>query len=242
MSKNTNEIITLSDDSVFHTIQGEGKNIGEPATFVRLNECNLNCSWCDTPYTWDKNNPDYSKKTQININELRGLIIEAQNQKKVDKFCTRIVITGGEPLLQQNQLSQFIKQNPDLQIEIETNGTIKPIELETLSVQFNCSPKLSNSGIRKELRYRPESISKINELNSSFKFVCQSKKDLEEIERDFIDTNLILPEKVIIMPEGVTTDQNYESYRKLNDTIISKGYKTLPRLHNLMFGGAKRKV
>ncbi|MGH3922689.1 MAG: 7-carboxy-7-deazaguanine synthase QueE, partial [Pseudonocardiaceae bacterium] len=35
------------------TFQGEGPSVGQQALFIRLSSCNLSCSWCDTPYTWD---------------------------------------------------------------------------------------------------------------------------------------------------------------------------------------------
>ena len=45
---------TLVISEVFGpTVQGEGPTIGRRAAFVRLGRCNLDCSWCDTPYTWD---------------------------------------------------------------------------------------------------------------------------------------------------------------------------------------------
>jgi 7-carboxy-7-deazaguanine synthase len=38
---------------IFHSLQGEGASLGRPCAFLRLGGCNLACSWCDTPYTWD---------------------------------------------------------------------------------------------------------------------------------------------------------------------------------------------
>ena len=45
--------IRLSGDGIFGTIQGEGKSMGEPVVFLRTHICNLRCTWCDTPYTWN---------------------------------------------------------------------------------------------------------------------------------------------------------------------------------------------
>ena len=36
------------------TWQGEGPSAGKVAAFVRLGLCDQACSWCDTPYTWDR--------------------------------------------------------------------------------------------------------------------------------------------------------------------------------------------
>src|SRR5271157_4580203 len=48
----------VSGDGVFYTLQGEGITIGRPAVFFRLHVCNLQCVWCDSWYTWNKNTPE----------------------------------------------------------------------------------------------------------------------------------------------------------------------------------------
>ena len=58
-----------------------------------------------------------------------------------------VVLTGGEPFLQKENIAKFIKklikQKPNIRIEIETNGTIRPIEVgKYKNVVFNVSPNL----------------------------------------------------------------------------------------------------
>lgn len=61
-----------------------------------------------------------------------------------------LVVTGGEPLLQQEALSNLCGALPGLEIEVETNGTVVPRPALVARVaRFNMSPKLENSGIRR---------------------------------------------------------------------------------------------
>lgn len=133
------------------TIQGEGKYAGTPSVFVRLNSCNLRCcfskSICDTPYT--SHNPEKCTPSETHeaVKEVSTLIDKIGGNPE----NSHIVITGGEPLLQQDALIDLIAQleaeNIWNKITIETNGTIKPDSriLGATDIFWSVSPKLSTS-------------------------------------------------------------------------------------------------
>src|SRR6266540_5408390 len=87
----------LKLSEVFESIQGEGTSAGLPCLFVRLAHCNLHCTWCDTKYTWDWETFDYAREVRLaKVADLAERIAHHPAQ--------RVVITGGEPLLQQRSL------------------------------------------------------------------------------------------------------------------------------------------
>ena len=95
--------------------------MGVPSVFLRLATCNLTCHWCDTKYTWDWRNFDYQTEVmELDPEAIKGLI-QAFN-------CSHVVITGGEPLLQQAELEPLVESLADdgHTFEVETNGTIVP--------------------------------------------------------------------------------------------------------------------
>lgn len=200
----------------FHSIQGEGRNLGQEVVFCRLSECNLSCGFCDTPNSWcytrqkaDKHEDGviYDKaeyQTQVSVDELGG-IIEGYDQP-------HIVITGGEPLIQQRSLPALIKRlrenNPDFYVEIETNGTIRPNEeMCELVNQWNVSPKLSNSGDLEKKRIKSKALEKFAETpNADFKFVVSREEDVPEI-LTILDTHKVPAERVFLMPLGRTREE-----------------------------------
>ena len=104
---------------IFFSLNGEGLLIGVPTIFVRLSGCNLRCRWCDTKYAW---NMGTEKEDKEIIKEV----------KKADNgFCDWVLITGGEPLIQ--EIDGLIKnlRKAGYKIGIETNGSIYKEVLHT---------------------------------------------------------------------------------------------------------------
>lgn len=136
------------------------------------------------------------------------------------KNGAHIILTGGEPTMQQTGLEDFIKYIKfDLKInpyfEVETNGTIMPNEFLLNNIDlWNCSPKLKNSGNDKSITYKPEVIKELNKHNAIFKFVVNGEKEWKEIQEDYL--YLVDKEKVYLMPAG----ENQELLNKTKEDVV----------------------
>ena len=239
---------------IFHTIQGEGKNIGKPSIFIRLSLCNLYCTWCDTDYTWNwegtsfKHNNDVLegyrkfKKDDLIVTMSNELILESIAIIK----CNNLVITGGEPFVQQKDLLKLFKLlknfNPGYHIEFETNGTLQPaVELDKLSDQYNVSIKLSNSKVDIKDRINKDSIAFFAASpKSNFKFVIDCKEDLAEV-LELIHKFNIKNESVYLMPQGISETSLQEKQDWLVEICKEYNFNYTDRLH-IHIWGAKRGV
>lgn len=217
---------------IFYSIQGEGKNIGTPSIFVRLSLCNLHCVWCDTPYTWDWKK--FSKQEE-SINLSSAAILQAIKKYR----CKNVVITGGEPLLQQEELARLTTslKSEGYKIEVETNTTIIPTQkLEQTIDQYNCSPKLKTSGNRKQERECVRAFHFFaRSPKSIFKFVVEDKKDFAEID-DWIGKYQIPIDKIYLIPQGKTADELAQKMSWLPGVCKKKGVRLSDRLHIRLFG------
>lgn len=219
------------------TIQGEGRSQGLPVVFLRLGLCNLDCRWCDTPFTWDwtgKNGVVYDKAQEVKRIPATE-IVETLNA--LTDYPCRLVISGGEPLLQQRRLiTGVIEPWSPRPVEIETNGTIVPDD-RLAGVQINCSPKLANSGIEYERRIIPEALERIAEMNSTFKFVVSSRDDFAEIDELRQGPLSEVPtDRIYLMPEGTTPDDLLPHLAWVMTEAATVGFAVSPRLHALAYG------
>ncbi len=204
---------------IFNSFQGEIRPVGELVTFIRLAGCNLKCLECDTKYSWKDG---------------KAMTITAIKKQIKHK---KVVITGGEPLLQREALVNLITSTLfDITYYIETNGTLSPLRLET--IHYNVSPKIWETKLKDSIR--PEILKQFLEKDAIFKFVARNLKDLKHIT--LLTKVLKIPkDKVYIMPEGTTDKQVRMHAKKLFKEIQKRNFNLSPRLQVWLFD-KKRKV
>jgi 7-cyano-7-deazaguanosine (preQ0) biosynthesis protein QueE len=207
------------------TIQGEGPSVGRRAGFVRLGRCNLACSWCDTPYTWDWSRFDPAVELRkVDVAEVVAAV-EAMD-------VPLVVVTGGEPLLQQPALVELLGAfGARLRVEVETAGTLAPSpELVALVDQFNVSPKLANSGNPVERRWKPDVLRAFEATGKAvFKFVVADPAELDEVAAFGVAP-------VWVMPEGTDPAVVQERLVALAGPVLARGWNLTPRLHVAIWG------
>lgn len=252
--KMAKDSVLLSGDGAFYTLQGEGPTMGLPCVFVRLHVCNLRCTWCDAWYTWNPNTPEFWK-------EPHRKTFEEVAHKIVDTWAgpdtpnrKRVIFTGGEPLIQRKQLDEVIqllhnqhnwsdgteRMLESWAVEFETNGTLMPTEYQLQYCQFNVSPKLKNSENRENAMVKPKVLSALDQANTTFKFVCYDETDLAEIEAAYLPH--ISEDKVIIMPQGIRSEEIDENMQKLYEPCMKRGWRLLGRMQSQFADGARRGV
>lgn len=202
---------------------------------MRLAECNLRCGWCDTEYSWNWEKHDRQK-------EAMGLSVEQVLEKVRHYPCRHLVITGGEPLLQQRELILLMTalEPEGYRFEVETNATVVPTGgFDRLIDQYNCSPKLKNSGHQKREREKSKALKFFADSPKAFfKFVIATPACQSEVEA--LVTRYSIPkERVCLMPEGKTQEAVLGKMRWLAPLCMERGFKLTDRLHLHLFG-AKR--
>ncbi|MEY2943398.1 MAG: hypothetical protein RLY97_1412 [Pseudomonadota bacterium] len=227
--------ITPAQAEIFAAPQGEGPSAGQVCAFIRLSRCNLACVWCDTAYTWrftgdtrpHTDNILYSRATnQISLSTAEAAAqIAALNQ-------TRLVITGGEPLLQSAALARMIALLPPHHIEIETNGTTAATPaLDAQIHQYNVSPKLAHSGNAASLALPPARLSAYAaDPRAWFKFVIAAPNDVTEVLA--ISATYNIPHhRIYLMPEGRSSAALNAKMPWLGDICSKHGFHISDRLH-----------
>jgi 7-carboxy-7-deazaguanine synthase len=247
-------------------IQGEGPFAGRHCMFIRLYGCNLECSWCDTPYTWATSKTKIEKHVSANARggqpyDKAENCVEMNEQQIID-MITRlypemsngqsiVVISGGEPLMQEDSLIELcyaLYAEYGCEIHVETAGTIAPSsDLYEAVDHFIVSPKLSHSGNLLKKRYKPDAIQRFAELGlkAHFKFVVelnagQDGEDFKEID-EMIERHGIEASRVFIMPQGTTPTEIILGAQSIVDKVLERGYGLSLRTHTLLWGDERGK-
>jgi organic radical activating enzyme len=234
---------TPGEPEIFASLQGEGPSQGKPCAFVRLSRCNLACTWCDTAYTWrfeGDNRPHrdgvaYERKAnQVTLSEDDAAARIAALGKP------RLVVTGGEPLLQAPALARMLALLPGIAVEIETNGTVAPPPaLDALVDQYNVSPKLAHSGNPAELALIPERLAHwAAEPRAAFKFVVATPADVEDVLQ--IAEQFAIPRaRIWLMAEGTDAATLAARESWLAQLCLDHNLTLSKRLHIELYGDTR---
>jgi 7-carboxy-7-deazaguanine synthase len=159
---------------IFQSLQGEGKNQGKPCLFIRLAGCNLKCRWCDTP------------ESRAGGMEM-GLDSILEHIWRINP--PYICITGGEPLLQADELEHLLSSlhKRGTLIDIETNGTIDFTRFQpcaSICMDVKCPSSGEQSDLSLLEKIRPQ---------DSVKFVVKDEADCRYAQ-DIVKTHRIAGE------------------------------------------------
>lgn len=216
--------------------------MGVPAVFLRLAGCNMRCDGfsyqhpesgehlgCDTKAVW-MTGDKYDFAAILTYWRQQGWL-QSLHQG------AHLVITGGEPLIQQQGLLRFIpllrQHVPNCFVEMETNGSIMPeAALLPMIQQYNVSPKLPFSGESKQRAYLPEVLSVLQSTQQAyFKFVVRNEQDVQIVEQDYVQALSLIRSRIMLMPEGATRQALKQREHRIVALCMRYGYRFCPRLH-----------
>lgn len=220
-------------NEIFYSLQGEGALSGVPSVFVRLAGCPLCCRWCDTKYAWSE-----SAGTDMTTEEVKA---------QIEKYPTRyVVVTGGEPMVQEGLVEFITGQGKGKHITVETAGIkyVPDLRCDLMSI----SPKLSNSKPEKDFaeheahRIDAEAVKKLIEnYEYQFKFVVDSLTDLDEIAEFLNGLGEVNPYKVFLMPQATEREELIRKSQMLAEYCKRTGFILGQRLQVLLWNSQRGK-
>jgi len=219
---------SLAVTEIFYTLSGEGDDVGNPTTYVRLFGCNLKCPWCDTKYSIEKIDDT------VKIMPIEEIVNEI-----ISYGCKHVAFTGGEPMLyieKINDIMGLLSLHGDYTYHFETNGLIAPKWQYDMPVTYAISPKFYKLDPSTENEYtnsiKEWSIWKGPEVKTIFKFVYEGQETVDKIKQleKTIDG---FRSSIYLMPEGRTLD--LDKYRECAKICMKEGWKFSIRLQCILW-------
>ena len=225
--------MTIPIVEIFNSIEGEGKRAGRLCTFIRTAGCNLRCSFCDTPYSYNE-----SEAVQMDIDEI------IQQVGLYD--CDLITLTGGEPLLHDEVREQLIPAllQRGYQVNIETNGSISlaglremilPEDISSESLFFTMDWKCVSSHMNSKMLHENLAVLKSFDV---LKFVVGSNVDLLEMY-DILQSHKIKAQPYVSPVFGKIEMEQIVDFMK---TKSLKDVKLQCQLHKIVYEPNRRGV
>jgi len=200
---------------IFHSIQGEGDQMGLPTIFVRAGGCNLKCDWCDTKYAWDGG---------------KEMTIEEITEAVHDFSAKRVCLTGGEPLIQDEIYELIDVLIDEYDLSVETNGSLDISKLTEMDLMISMDYKTPSSLMAGKMKEK--NLGLLREKDQ-LKFVIDDKKDYD-YAKEFISDHQIKAQ-IIFQPMGG------KNMRELVEWVLEDNLdvKVLPQLHKIIWEDKK---
>jgi organic radical activating enzyme len=255
----------LEVSEVFANIQGEGRLRFQPSVFVRLRRCNLQCSWCDTKYTWSKDDPGYNVFATRDTSQLAADIrvaavigVSSHHVRRIGQLwndaaariaagpVNNLVFTGGEPLIWRGEIQKLLEVLPEfLTIEVETNGIVPPFPQpvnEAWNISYNVSPKLQHSGNEALRTWDTGVIRRFADTGRAyFKFVIRGSEDYDELKGRIRELQAmgVNGAHVYLMPLGATLEEVSANEPEVRELAFALAVQYTPRLHVVAWGAER---
>lgn len=221
----------------FTSIQGEGRNLGQPYIFVRVGGCPLRCRFCDSEYTWTPKQDEI-----VEVGDLAQKIGE-----EIERTGIRWVsITGGEPLIYPRQISVIMQSVPGW-FHIETSGRYYDKEVHNLSDIWSMDIKTPCTN---EVQERDLVHLKMMRAQDQVKCLIESEEDVEYAAR--VREMLGGSTPLILQPFNVNVDNESDSkndiligsYRWLVEKVLANpkvwpNVIVSPQVHVLLWGNKR---
>ena len=200
---------------IFHSLQGEARDVGKPTVFVRLTGCPLRCAWCDTEYAF--HGGDWR--------DIAGIVDE------VAAYGARhVCVTGGEPLAQK-RCHALLKALCDagFDVSLETSGAVDVSDVDGRVVKVM---DLKAPGSGEESRNRWSNLDALTRRDQ-IKFVLADRADYEWARAVIAQRDLARVCEILLSPVHGTLEP-----RDLAEWILAD---RLPvrmqiQLHKLLWG------
>jgi 7-carboxy-7-deazaguanine synthase len=215
------------------TVHAQGPSAGRRCSVIQMGGCNLACTWCDSAFTWDSARYDLARELAYwPVPEVAAHALSCQPAV--------VVISGGEPLLQQDSESwpMLLDALAGNEIGLETNGTITPTEDTLRRVSWvTVSPKLAHSGDPAWARINGEALLRWGELaqdlDIDFCFVVRDVSDVGTIAT-LVTIHGLPPSRVWVTPEGTSAITVLNRLRDVSEAALSAGFNLSARLNTLV--------
>jgi 7-carboxy-7-deazaguanine synthase len=209
----------LHVSEIFFSLNGEGLCIGVPTIFVRLSGCNLRCDWCDTEYAWEK-------RSIMTVKEIADAVEACDNG-----YCSWVLITGGEPLLQDIAVLVDTLHTAGYRIGVETNGTLYRDVLKKCDfISVDIKPPSSRNPTE-DIPTFLKVVETIERTDGQVKVVIADENDYHFVQRFVEENSLTVP--LVLQPcwGAMTYSQLCELYMK--DPLPVKTIRILTQIHKI---------